>query len=205
MKTVVKIIDGALCFRGGMQIDGDGSPRAYAPKGRGFTPLDYLANAGGPGGWYGIITDANGNPVVQGPNDPHPGYYISPTALTDKTKNHTDPRAYVDSENVPYISIPPELKRQGVKLGDLCVVIYGDGICGAIVADIGPHNKFGEASIAVANVMEIPSSPKNGGCDEGVTYIIFPDTGMGWPRDVEELQTTAEGLYSSWDGNPDDI
>ncbi len=85
------------------------------------------------------------------------------------------------------------------------MVIYGDGICGGIVGDIGPHGKYGEASIAVANVMEIPSSPKNGGIDDGCTYIIFPDTSVGWPRDVQELQTTAEGLYSSWNGSVDDI
>src|SRR4051812_22059936 len=38
----------------GMQIDADGCPRAYHPKNIG---LDWLANAGEPGNWYGLVTD----------------------------------------------------------------------------------------------------------------------------------------------------
>lgn len=40
------------------------------------------------------------------------------------------------------------------------------------MADIGPHP--GEGSIAMADALGIPSSPKHGGVDSGVTYVAFP-------------------------------
>src|SRR6185436_16558384 len=91
----------AIWWISGMNIDGDGAPNCYSPDNKG---LDYLANAGKPGNWYGIVTDSNGNPIIQGPNDPYPGFYVSPTALQDKSKNRTDPNRYVDSTKIRYIS-----------------------------------------------------------------------------------------------------
>jgi hypothetical protein len=178
----IKEIDGALLFVSGMNIDADGSPHAYKPGGGG---LDALGNAGSPGNWFGVVTDTgerDGEPVVQGSDDPAPGYYISPTALSDHSKPSHDPTKYVDSSAVPYISIPPELKQMGVKLGDLCTVFYKDMFWGGIVSDIGPHKKFGEASICMAEKLGINSSPRHGGVDKGVTYLIFPGTSIGWPR-----------------------
>src|SRR4051794_11780091 len=58
-------------------IDADGAYRAYhRESGRG---LDLLAYAGHPGNWWGIVTHnlrPDGQPIVQGPTDPAPGYYI---------------------------------------------------------------------------------------------------------------------------------
>jgi hypothetical protein len=193
-------IDGAVCFRSGMEIDADGGPHAYAPPQLsalfGVHGLDYLANAGKPGNWYGLVC-VNGEPVVQGPEDPAPGYFVSPTALADHSKAETNPARYVNAEVVPYISVPPDLKARGVQLGDLCVVGYRDGWCPAIVADIGPHGKYGEGSIALANVLGLASSPRNGGTDRGVTYVIFPGTSKGWPRDFAEDAAT---LLAGWGG-----
>jgi Fungal chitosanase of glycosyl hydrolase group 75 len=81
--TVYRTQNTVNCAKGKLGIDADGSPHAYHPNG---SPpgLDYLANAGKPGNWYGIVTDnqkASGNPVVQGSSDPAPGFYISSTAL----------------------------------------------------------------------------------------------------------------------------
>src|SRR5271165_3204735 len=72
----------AIVWEGGMQIDADGSPRAYNPvssKG-----LDALGNAGRPGNWWALATvngKSSGKPVIQGPSDPAPGFYVSTTAL----------------------------------------------------------------------------------------------------------------------------
>lgn len=169
----------------GMDIDADGAPRAYAFPEDGLTPLDHLANAGEPGNWFGVITDSgrhDGLPVKQGPNDPAPGYLISTTALQDHTKAITDPRRYVDSATIPYIVVPHELLKQGVQLGDLCVVEYRGAVAGAIVADVGPEGKLGEGSIALAQALGIPSSPKNGGTSFSVKYTVFPGTSKGWVR-----------------------
>lgn len=186
---------GIVYWKSGMAVDADGCPTAYHPSNTG---LDYLANAGKPGDWYGVICDSKGEPVVQGQNDPAPGYYISPTALTDKNKKVTDPTCYVDSQHVPYIAVPPQLKAQGVKLGDLCVVEHKGSKCTGIVADIGPRTKIGEASMAMAFALGIKNSPKNGGLEESaVTYYVFCGTTKGWPRDADDIRVQAMSLYSA--------
>ena len=68
-----------------MDVDVDGAPNAYGPAGK--PALDFLLNA-----HYinradkpivGYLMDEHGRPILQGPNDPFPGYYISQTACTD--------------------------------------------------------------------------------------------------------------------------
>jgi len=76
----------AFFFISGMSIDADGAPNAYHPD---DTGLDELANAGSPTDWNGVITDREGNPLIQEERDPFPGYYISCTSLADKTKEFT--------------------------------------------------------------------------------------------------------------------
>src|SRR5580704_6176725 len=70
----------AFFYESGMTIDADGAPNAYHPDNVG---LDDLANAGTPGRWEGLAKDADGEPFIQGPADPFPGYYVSATALSD--------------------------------------------------------------------------------------------------------------------------
>src|SRR5262245_50331332 len=67
----------AVFYAGGMMIDADGAYRAYHPANKG---LDFLANGGKPGNWWALVTEngkPSGTPVVQGPADPAPGFYIS--------------------------------------------------------------------------------------------------------------------------------
>lgn len=185
--------DGSYTFHAGMQIDGDGangqsSDPVYAPKGWGDT-LDYLANAGGPGDWYGIVTDtgeADGEPVVQGPNDPAPGAYISATSYEHDGFDRTDPRRYVDANAVPYFVIPSHWRREaaGVVLG--CRGEIRDSHTNVVIEcgvfDFGPKSKTGEASIAAARLCGVPSSPKNGGTDEKrFTYTFWP----GEPANID--------------------
>jgi hypothetical protein len=200
MSTAVHIVDHAIIFRAGMSIDADGCPRAYKLD---DTGLDWLANARDGNDWIGVVTDngkRTGNPVEQGPNDPYPGYLISPTALCDARYDRTDPRRYVDAEQVPYVSVPSDFGS--LVLGDLCMVLYADKRCAAIVCDIGPHRRFGEGSIALAAALGIPSSPRHGGVGDGVTYIIFAGSASipPWPRAIEEFSAHAWGLFAYWGG-----
>jgi hypothetical protein len=64
-----------------MAIDADwangqtGGVPVYAPRGFTPSPLDFLANAGEPGNWFGVVTDTNrpdGRPVKQKDGDPAP-------------------------------------------------------------------------------------------------------------------------------------
>jgi hypothetical protein len=197
---VPKVINGAVVFVSGAAIDADGDYRAYSPKGSGLPALDYLANAGKPGNYYGLVC-VNGEPVVQGTSDPAPGYYVSPTALSDHFKKEIDPKRYLNSSEVPYIAIPPDARPLGVHLGDVCVVFHKDFFCGAIVGDVGPRGKFGEISIKLAENLSIPSSPKNGGVGRSVRYVIFPGSSKGWPRVVKDIQDQAMSLYQIWGGS----
>src|SRR5258708_2675267 len=94
----VYTVDIAKVVLAGLAVDADGSPHAYAPSGSGLQGLDYLANAGHSGNWWGIATDSHGMPYIQGPNTPAPGYYVSTTALEDGSKAVNDPARYVNSE-----------------------------------------------------------------------------------------------------------
>ncbi|NCU92315.1 MAG: hypothetical protein EBV44_10280 [Synechococcaceae bacterium WB7_1B_046] len=64
-------------FTAGMRIDADGANghdgsgrAAYADGKTGTQPLDYLANAGKPGNWWGIVVDGKGVPIKQAATDP---------------------------------------------------------------------------------------------------------------------------------------
>jgi hypothetical protein len=115
--------DSTFFYEAGMAIDADGAPKAYHPEDIG---LDSLSNAGQPGNWVGIITDnehEGGNPTIQRPDDPAPGYYVSPTSVQYTTQELTSPLRYVDSTKIPYIVLPSEVMgRLGTELGDFAVV-----------------------------------------------------------------------------------
>jgi len=93
----------AFFFESSLSIDADGAPNAYHPDNLG---LDDLANAGAPGSWSGLAADKSGDPFIQGPNDPFPGYYVSATDLSGATKAANDPTRYVDASQIPYIVLP---------------------------------------------------------------------------------------------------
>jgi len=194
--------DGSLIFKAGMEIDADGSPHAYNPissKG-----LDSLANAKDQNGRFvGIVVRPNGEPVVQGDDDPAPGFYVSTTSLEDTSKATTDPARYVDSETIPFIVLPGHLPG-GAKLGDFAVLIRAGSDkppCFAICADIGPARKIGEASIAAARALAIPENPRIGGIEaEIVQYIIFVGSGNGRPRSLAEINEAGAKLFADWGG-----
>lgn len=192
-EQIVEHDDMSVRYRAKAAIDADGANGqfgglpSYAPRGYKGKTLDVLANAGGPGNWYGIVTDSgavNGVPVVQGPNDPCPGAYVSATTLhlPDKDGNtlpRTSPFKYVDAATVPFIVVPPAIRDgvKGVVMG--CQANVTNMKTGqhtaAVVADIGPRTKLGELSCACALAIGLNPSPISGGMDEHkVEYVLFP-------------------------------
>ena len=172
-----------------MAIDADGANGqtggvpVYAPEGFIPAPLDFLANAGGPGNWFGVVTDTgkkDGMPVKQNASDPAPGAFVSATSYRWPTRSPIDPLAYVDAASVPYIVLPGHWRKEaiGVILG--CKAVVEDTktrkkLFAAGVLDFGPGAKLGEASIACAKFFGIASSPKNGGTGEKrFIYTFFP-------------------------------
>jgi hypothetical protein len=187
----------AFFFLSGITIDADGAPNAYHPDNTG---LDDLANAGEPGHWEGIMTDGNGDPLIQGPDDPFPGYYVSCTSLSDRTKRASDPTRYVDASKIPYIVLPRDVAAQGgARLGDFAVVVNlrNGKSAYAIFADVGT---FGEGSIALANNLGIWSDARQGGRRGGILYLVFPGSGNRQPRTVDEIQSETEKLLQDWGG-----
>ena len=187
----------AFFFVSGMTIDADGAPNAYH---RDDTGLDELANAGAPARWNGIITDPDGNPLVQQEGDPFPGYYISCTSLSDETRKFTDPTRYVDASKIPYVVLPEDVAdRGGVRLGDFAVVknLRNGKSSFAIYADIGT---LGEGSVALADALGISSNAREGGASDGILYLLFPGSGNLRPRTIGEIQSEGEKLLADWGG-----
>jgi len=187
-----------------LAIDADGAFRAYHPSDR--LGLDSLAHAGHRGDWWALVTDngkTSGRPVVQGKSDPAPGYYVSTTALYDPNNPNTrDPHRYVDAATIPYIVLHPTALNHA-RLGDFATVVnFQNGkISAAIVADeSAPDLPVGEGSIALAEALGINSSPRHGGKDGGVAYLIYPGSGNGRPRPLKEIVANSNQLFAAWGG-----
>ena len=192
--------DTAFFYEAGMTIDADGAPNAYHPDNIG---LDDLANAGSPGSWYGLAKNAEGEPFIQGPNDPFPGFYVSATALADRTKAVNDPTRYVDASKIPFIVLPGAMAREiGARPGDFAVVFnQRNGQSSyAIFGDVGPSDRIGEGSVALAENLGVRSDARNGGARRGILFLVFPGSGNGRPRPIEEINSETEKLLQAWGG-----
>jgi hypothetical protein len=188
-------------FTGAMMIDADGSPKAYHKDDK--QALDNLSNGGEPGNWWALVTDNNepsGTPLIQTSSDPAPGYYIAMTSLENRDKDHGDPARYVNAEVIPYVVVPAGFSND-FKLGDIALVYnkHNGRKCFAIYADVGPKELIGEGSIKLAKELGINSSPKNGGVETGVTYILLIGSGQGKMLTREEIDAIGQSRLSGED------
>ena len=199
----LKTKPGVLFWTCPLAIDADGSPLAYHPSG---SPpgLDYLANAGSPGNWWGIACTSAGVPYIQKDTDPAPTFYVSTTSLQDGGKAVSDPNRYVDSGTWPFIVLPSKPSFSPIqRLGDVaCVFNNKNGKSSwAVYADVGPSNQIGEGSIALADALGLNSDPKKGGIStEDIAMVFWPGSKIAWPATQEELSTQAWFLFTKWGG-----
>jgi hypothetical protein len=105
----------------------------------------------------------------------------------------------------PYIVIPGAFThgRDAAKTGDYAVVVFGDGIYPAIVGDIGPNDKVGEASFRIAKQVNPQATPYNRPVsDLKVTYLMFPGTAdpQFGPPDLEKLAARCQQLVDEIGG-----
>ncbi|HEX8077354.1 MAG TPA: glycoside hydrolase family 75 protein [Chthoniobacterales bacterium] len=105
----------------------------------------------------------------------------------------------------PYIVLPAGLgKADGGKVGDYALVIFGDRIFPALVGDIGPSDKAGEASLRIAKEINATATAYNRPVsDLKVTYLVFPgtaETPFG-PPDLEKIQARSEALVKEIGGS----
>lgn len=178
-----------------MTIDVDGSPRAYHPQNLGLDNLTY-ATSKGELSRYVIVFDGN-QPYIQTALDPYPGYYLSQTSLQDASRRETDYQRYVNSEEIPFIAIPDNLRGQGVQTGDLAYVYNRKTYRGsfAIVADVGSSTHIGEGSIKLAERIGVNITYKKeirqvigADADSGIVYLIFPNSGTQKPMSLYEIE-----------------
>jgi hypothetical protein len=113
--------------------------------------------------------------------------------------------SYLIGATDPYIVVPGVFARakDGPKVGDYALVIFGKDIYPALVGDIGPNDKVGEASLRIAKEINNLTTPYNRPVsDLKVTYLIFPgsaDNPFG-PPDYDKLQARCQGLVDEIGG-----
>ena len=97
----------------------------------------------------------------------------------------------------PFIVIPGGFGRaEGAKVGDYAVVISGDSIFPALIGDVGPSDKTGEASLRIAKEISGAATAMNRPVDElKVSYLIFPGT-----ADYDKLNARCEALLNEIGG-----
>ena len=105
----------------------------------------------------------------------------------------------------PFLVVPGTFLHASdpVKLGDYALVIFGNAIYPALVGDVGPNDKAGEASLRIAKEINTLSTPYNRPVsDLKVTYLIFPGTAEKpfGPPDLEKLQARCEALVKEIGG-----
>ena len=105
----------------------------------------------------------------------------------------------------PYIVLPGIFVRakDAGRVGDYAVVVFGDRIYPAIVGDVGPNDKVGEASLRIAQQINALATPYSRPVsDLKVTYLIFPGTAdmpFG-PPDLEKIRSRCEKLIQEIGG-----
>ena len=194
----------AIFYKSGLAVDADGAFRAYHPDDS--LGLDALVHAGHPGNWWALVTDnekRSGRPVLQGEDDPAPGFYVSTTALYDAgNPNVRDPRRYVDAQEIPYVVLHPRALRFA-HLGDFAMVVNLENgkTAAAIVADeSAPNLRVGEGSIALAEALGVDADPRVGGKDHNIVYIVFPGSGNRRPRELPQIEANSKRLFEAWGG-----
>ncbi len=156
-----------------MDVDVDGAPNAYGPAGT--HPLDELRNA-----HYrrrkhaeivGYLTDDDDPtlPIIQGPHDPYPGYYISQTAYTDPAlTDPKDPRRYVDATHINYIVLGDAARKRGARLGDFVAVhsnFTHKSVFGIVADDGNPSGNEGSL-----HLLQDLGYPFKNGIDDAVEH-----------------------------------
>jgi hypothetical protein len=195
-------IGDAVLFQSGMYVDADGAPNAYGPHNRG---LDFTANAVRGGRFLSVALHPDGRPVIQR-SGRFKGYYVSTTSLHNAAGSPTNPGTYVDARKIPYIVLPPEFMKQfSVALGDLAVVTnQKNGRSSfAIFADVGPHGKIGEGSVALARALGLNDDPRYGGTgNPDIAYLVFPRSGLGPGklRSAREIRSSTQRVFRRWGG-----
>ena len=206
----------ALLLQADMDVDADGSDGDRMPIGTGaptnfkpFTSFKWAKKTAAPNPYL-----AGTEERLKRAEDESAAKTTSPDRKRDLRNTTTQLRtevatlkkfSFLIGATDPYIVIPGAFTRgrDAAKTGDYALVIYGDGIYPAIVGDIGPNDKVGEASFRIAKQINPQATAYNRPVsDLKVTYLVFPGTGdpQFGPPDLEKLQATCQKLVDEIGG-----
>jgi hypothetical protein len=187
---------------GPMFVDVDGAPNAYGPPGKPALDVEKNAHRGAKlsGKIVGYLVE-HGHPVVQGPHDPCPGYYVSTTDFRDDAiDDDRNPRKYLDATRIRYVVLGNFGKRHGVRLGDLAVVhsLRTRRTVYAIVGDSGNPSGF-EGSLALLQALGYPFKDGKDDAVEDREIVIryFPNSNPDhrFFHTQAEIDHAAEALH----------
>ncbi len=165
--------------------------------------------------WHGIVTrdQARHEPVIQASGE-YAGYFVSSTSLQNKAFKQDDQRRYLDARVVPFLVLPRRsafLTQGGAKLGDLAFVIdpATQLYTFAVVGDLGPQGKLGEASIALAAAIKgkhfdpkalTGKEMRKLVVPQEVVTVLFPGSAVKAPYDAAQIAEAAAGIIGEFGG-----
>lgn len=71
---------------------------------------------------------------------------------------------------------------------------------GSLHVDEGPSLPVADSLLSTSCQDFIDSSPRHGGQDGDIVYVIYWDSGNGKPRTLEEILVNANQLFEAWGG-----
>jgi Fungal chitosanase of glycosyl hydrolase group 75 len=204
----------ALLFQADMDVDADGSDGDRVPAGNGspatFKPFTSFR--------WGKKSE-RANPYLAGMEEKLRQVEVEQKSGLAERKRELKANAaqirdeisamkkysYLIGAYDPFIVAPGSFMKgsDAVRVGDYAVVVAGDNIYPAIVGDVGPNDKVGEASLRIAKEVNTLSNPNNRPISElKATYIVFnatADPSFG-PPDLEKLQMLCEKFVNEIGG-----
>ena len=116
--------------------------------------------------------------------------------------------SYLISKYDPYVVLPGFMLRQTTqpyapKLGDYAIVIYKGKLYPALLGDVGPSYKIGEASIRLCTQLDPHSTPYiRPASNLDITYVVFPGSAddPAGPPDLKKIHTRCAALLADFGG-----
>ncbi|PYK76800.1 MAG: hypothetical protein DME38_15790 [Verrucomicrobia bacterium] len=204
----------ALLFQADMDVDADGSDGDRVPAGNGvsptfkpFTSFRWGKKSNRPNPYLpGIEERLHRVELEQKTATPERKRELknAVTELRDEI-NAIKKYSYLIGTYDPFIVVPASFTKggDGAHVGDYSLVVVGNRIYPAIVGDVGPNDRVGEASLRIAKEVNVLSNPNNRPLSElKATYIVFNGTADStWgPPDLEKLQARCEALVKEIGG-----
>lgn len=204
----------ALLFQADMDVDADGSDGDRVPAGNGvsptfkpFTSFRWAKKSNRPNPYLsGIEERLRRVELEQKTATPERKRELKSAVIELRDEINTMKKySYLIGTYDPFIVVPASFTKggEGVRVGDYSLVIVGNTIYPAIVGDVGPNDRVGEASLRIAKEVNALSNPNNRPLSElKATYIVFNGTtDPTWgPPDLEKLQVRCEALVKEIGG-----